>query len=68
MDNSRLIKAVIFRTVEGKSKVGRLRRKWRDDLTEWSGVSFFTLTKIVKDRNEWNNKVNVVVGTGQQNA
>ena len=49
MDNNRLIKTVIFAIVEGKSKVGRLKRKPRDNLIELSSVSFYALTKIAKD-------------------
>ena len=68
MDNSRLIKTAEFGTVKGKSKVGRSRRKYRNDLTDWSGVSFSTLTKIAKDRSEWKKKTNVTVGTYRQHS
>lgn len=63
MDRSHLIKTGISETAEGKSKVGRLKRKWWDSLIEWSGVSFSTLTEIAKGRNGWKEKTNVIVGT-----
>lgn len=50
MDNSRLIKTVIFGSLEWKSIVGRPRKKWREDLIEWSYVPFSALTKMAKDR------------------
>ena len=69
MDNSCLINPVKFGSVEGKSKVGRPRSKWTDDLIEWSVVSFSTLKKMAKDKKEWKKKTNVIVGTyGQHNA
>lgn len=49
----------------GQSKVCRPRRKWRDDLIEWSGVSLSTLAKIAK---KWKKKTNVILGTYWQHS
>ena len=60
-------KTVMFWIGKGKSKADR--PGWRDDLIEWSRVSFSTLAKIAIDRNEGKKKTNVVVGTyGQYNG
>ena len=45
MDDTRLIKHVVFAKMGGKSRRGRPCREWLDDITEWcqrSGQDLFS--------------------------
>ena len=39
MKDARLVKLAMFGTVEGKRKRGRPRRRWGDDVVEWTGMN-----------------------------
>lgn len=68
-DNKRLIKTVMLGTVEGKNKVGRPKRKWSDDLIEWSNTALHEVTKMADKRETWRRRTKVIVDTyGQHNA
>ena len=41
--------------VEGKRKIGRPRRRWRDDIHEWTQLNWQEINQIVQNRKEWKN-------------
>ena len=53
MDDSRLIKHLIFGKMEGKSRRGRPCREWLDDITEWCHCSGHDLFHLAQDRRTW---------------
>ena len=57
MDDSRLIKHMIFSNMEGKSKRGRPCREWLDDIIEWCQRSGQELFHLAQDRQAWKNLI-----------
>jgi hypothetical protein len=62
MDNSRLLKHVVFSRINGKSRRGRPCREWLDDITDWCGYSFQDLVHLAQSRYQWKNLIQTVVG------
>lgn len=62
MDNSRLLKHVVFSRIDGKSRRGRPCREWLDDITEWCGYSIQDLVHLAQSRYQWKNLIQTVVG------
>jgi hypothetical protein len=56
--------AISVGRLEGKRSLGRLRRRWEDNIkmdlgeTEWGGVNW---TDLAQDRNKWRDLVNPVM-------
>ena len=50
MSDDRLIKLVLFAKVEGKSKQGRPRKKWVDDIKERCGTTLQEIRQIAWER------------------
>jgi Reverse transcriptase (RNA-dependent DNA polymerase)/Endonuclease-reverse transcriptase/Domain of unknown function (DUF6451) len=57
MDDTRIIKHVIFSKMEGKSRRGRPCREWLDDITEWCQRSGQELYHLAQDRQAWKNLI-----------
>jgi hypothetical protein len=57
MDDSRLIKHLIFGKMDGKSRRGRPCREWLDDITEWCQRSGHDLFHLAQDRRAWKNLI-----------
>ena len=51
--SSGLEKAVIQRTVKGKGKGGRQKKRWEDNIKEWTGMDFASLTRAAENRTRW---------------
>jgi len=57
MEDTRLIKHIIFSKMEGKSRRGRPCREWLDDITEWCQRSGQDLFHLAQDRQAWKNLI-----------
>jgi len=57
MDDSRLIKHIVFAKMDGKSRRGRPCREWLDDITEWCQRSGQELFHLAQDRQAWKNLI-----------
>ena len=45
IEDSRLVKEVVFGEMKGKTKRGRPKREWLDDEKEWSNEEIFMLKR-----------------------
>ena len=57
MDDTRIIKHLIFSKMEGKPRRGRPCREWLDDITEWCQRSGQELLHLAQDRQAWKNLI-----------
>ena len=48
-----LPKFVLQGTVPGKQKRGRPRKKWLDNISEWTGLSIEEATRTAENRSKW---------------
>ena len=48
-----LVKMCIEGMVNGKRKIGRPQRRWRDDIPEWTGKNWNTINSLTRDRRKW---------------
>ena len=48
------VKVAVEGNVPGNRGRGRPRRRWRDDIKEWTKKSWSDLNCLVKDREKWN--------------
>ena len=53
MEDSRLVKEVVFVEMEGKTKRGRPNREWLDDVKEWYNEEIYVLKRKAQDRDAW---------------
>lgn len=52
-----LCKTVLQGTVKGQRRRGRQRKKWQDNITEWTGRTIYDLNQMARDRDEWRRTV-----------
>ncbi|PIK42080.1 endonuclease-reverse transcriptase [Apostichopus japonicus] len=48
-----LSKTILQGTVQGKRRRGRQRKRWVDNIKEWTGMNFATTQALAHDRQEW---------------
>ena len=48
----------LIKTFRGKRRRGRQRKKWADNITEWTGKDFATTQALAHDRKGWRKLVN----------
>ena len=48
-----LSKVILQGTVPGQRKRGRPKKKWTDNITEWTGLSMAEATRTAEDREVW---------------
>ena len=48
-----LSKTIMQGTVQGKRKRGRQKKRWEDNIKEWTGLSFINSQKAAQDRGKW---------------
>jgi hypothetical protein len=48
-----LAKTVLQGTVRGGRKRGRQKKRWEDNMTEWTGLKLSEAVKCAKDRDGW---------------
>jgi len=53
MEDSRLVKEVVFRETEGRTKRGRPKREWLDDVKKWCNEEIYILKRKAQDRDTW---------------
>jgi len=63
MEDTRLVKNVVFGKIEGRSRRGRLNREWLDDIEEWCQEDNHSFSRKAQDRDLWRRTVNYAVNT-----
>ena len=51
--SSGLAKIVLQGTVKGGRRPGRQKKRWEDNIREWTGVEFAKSQRAVEDREKW---------------
>ena len=51
--SSSLAKTVLQGTVQGGRRQGRQRKRWEDNIREWTGLEFAESQKAVENREKW---------------
>ena len=52
-----LAKTILQGTVQGKRRRGRQKKKWADNILEWTGESFAATQALAHDRTKWSQLV-----------
>ena len=52
--SSGLAKTILQGTVKGERKRGRQKKRWEDNIKEWTGMGIATLTRAGEHRARWN--------------
>ena len=51
--SSGLAKTILHGTVKGKIRQGRHRKRWKDNIREWTGLEFSKSQRVVENREKW---------------
>ena len=51
--SSGLAKTILQGTVKGKGKIGRQKKRWEDNIKEWTGMDFASSTRTAENRTRW---------------
>ena len=51
--SSGLAKTVLQGTVKGGRRQGRQRKRWEDNIREWTGLEFAKFQRAVENRDKW---------------
>ena len=51
--SSGLAKTILQSTVKGRRKQGRQRKRWEDNIREWTGLEFGRSQREVENREKW---------------
>ena len=51
--SSGLAKTILLGTVQGGRRRGRQRKRWEDNIKEWTGLEWNIILRKVKNREEW---------------
>ena len=51
--SSRLAKTILQGTVKGGRRQGRQRKRWEDNIEEWTGLNFGKSQRAVENRGKW---------------
>ena len=52
--SSGMAKTVLQGTVKGARRRGRQKKRWEDNIKEWTGMGFGDSLRAAEDREEWN--------------
>ena len=55
--SSGLAKTILQGTVEGERRHGRHRKRWEDNIREWTGLEFTKSERAVKNWKKWRNRL-----------
>ena len=50
---SGLAKTILQGTVKGGRRLGRQRKRWKDNIREWTGLDFVKSQRAVENREKW---------------
>ena len=50
---SGLAKTILQGTVKGRRKTGRWKKRWEDNIKEWTGMDFSSSTRAAEHRSRW---------------
>ena len=53
INDSRKIKTLVFRMMDGSNKRGQPHREWSDDIEQWCGTTLQELSHAALDRQRW---------------
>ena len=62
MDDSRLVKQVVFSRMNGKSRIGRPSREWLDDIIDWCKCNIQDLFHLAQNRKGWKDLILSSIG------
>ena len=48
-----IAKTILQGTVQGKRRKGRQKKRWEDNIKEWTGMDFASSTRAAEDRTRW---------------
>ena len=51
--SSGMAKTILHETVNGARRKGRLKKKWEDNIKEWTGLEFGDSLRAAEDREGW---------------
>ena len=51
--SSGLAKTILQGTMKGKRKRGRQKKRWEDNIKEWTGMDFASSTRAAENRTRW---------------
>ena len=51
--SSGLAKTILQGTMKGKRKRGRQKKRWEDNIKEWTGMDFASSTRAAENRSRW---------------
>ena len=51
--SSGLAKTILQGTVKGKRRRGRQKKRWEDNIKEWTGMDFASSTRAAENRTKW---------------
>ena len=68
MNDNRLVKEVMFGTMEGELRRGRQCREWLDDIKEWGGEEIHILNRKAQDQGTWKTVVRTALDTYRHRA
>ena len=51
--SSNLAKTILQGTVKGGRRQGRQRKRWEDNIREWTGLEFAKSQRAVENREKW---------------
>ena len=51
--SSGLAKTILHGTVKGKRKRGRQKKRWEDNIKEWTGMDFASSSRAAENRSRW---------------
>ena len=55
--SSDLAKTILQGTVKGERRQGRQRKRWEDNIREWTGLEFGKSQRAVENREKWRKQI-----------
>ena len=51
--STELEKMILQGTVQGGSRIGRQKKRWKDNISEWTGLGLVEALRKAEDREDW---------------